>query len=94
MIKNTVIRSDWLSKFIDSILYGFEKPYGFLCVRIVINTGRVKVQHLAVHHFFASADVADTAQQFLPIISADRVFETLAGQVKLFCYEVQRSGLC
>ena|GEM_PF-2911853 len=46
-------------------------------MRIVIYTGSVEVEHLAVERFLAAADIADAVEKLFPVVAAACAFEAL-----------------
>ncbi len=50
------------------VLHRLEKPFRGIGARVVIDAGRVDIEHLFVEQLFRGADVADACEQFFEII--------------------------
>ena len=59
------------------ILHHLEERYRLGTAGIVVDTSRVKVEDLPVHDLFGRADVPDTVEKFLPIVSTAKFLQPL-----------------
>lgn len=59
-----------VSRAVHLVLHGLEEQEGTVGLRVVVDAGRVDVEHLPPEHSLAAADVADAGEQFLKVVAA------------------------
>ena len=67
-------------RIVELVLHDLEESDGLLAVGIVVDAGRVEVEHLTVEDLFRGADVADPVEQLFPIVAACVAFQPFVVQ--------------
>ncbi len=69
---------------VELVLHDLEELDGYRTLGIVVDTGRIEIENLAVESFFTTADITDTIEKLFPVVASSGLFESLVIHSKSF----------
>ena len=64
------------------VLNLLEKQNRTFSLWIIINAGRINLQHLSPEHLFRRSDIPDSGKQLIKVVAAAEIFQTVIIQYK------------